>query len=203
MHLEGGVHIIIVVIHSNHVIEIDEPGEILGVDPDFTHGVSSRGCTLAYDLYITPNDFPCNCCLQIHKAYIYAHNSSHHLIVWLVGIIFRLGYCLGITLRYLGIFLDGTFSVSALVYDDTGHVVSCADIFSDKPCNSSANAAIVAHDFIRAVDGGMVLVVRVVQWIIHCSPYPLMIVSSGYTLSDFPWRRKIYIEIHMVYIFSV
>lgn len=94
------------------------------------------------------------------------------LIVWLVGIIFRLGYCLGITLRYLGIFPDGMFSVSVSVYHDTRHVIACADIFSDKPCNISADVAIVAHDFIRAVDGGMVLVA---QWIIHGLPYLLVV----------------------------
>lgn len=110
--------------------------------------------------------------MQIHKAYIYAHNSSHHLIVWLIGIIFRTCYGLSVTLRYLGIFLDDTFSVNAIVYDDTRHIVPCAYIFSDKPCNSSADAAIVAHDFIRAVDGGMVLVA---QWIIHGLPYLLVI----------------------------
>lgn len=97
------------------------------------------------------------------------------LIVWLIGIIFRMGYGLSVTLRYLGIFLDGTFSVSVFVYDDTRHVIARADIFSDKPCNISTDAAIVAHDFIRAVDGGMVLVVCVVQWIIHGLPYLLVV----------------------------
>lgn len=103
------------------------------------------------------------------------------LIVWLVGIIFRLGYCLGVTLRYLGIFLDGTFSVSALVYHDTGHIVPRADVFSDKPCNSSTNTAVVAHDFIRTVDGGMVLVA---QWIIHFPPYLFVVyyLSIIYTI---------------------
>lgn len=106
------------------------------------------------------------------------------LIVWFIGIIFRLGYCLGVTLRYLGIFLDGTFSVSVLVYDDTRHVIACADIFSVKPCDCPADVAIVAHDFIRAVDSGVVLVVYVVQWIIHCSPYTLVVyyVSIIYTI---------------------
>ena len=103
------------------------------------------------------------------------------LIVWLIGIIFRMGYGLSVTLRYLGIFLDGTFSVSVFVYHDTGHIVPRADIFSDKPCNISADVAIVAHDFIRAVDGGMVLIA---QWIIHGLPYLLVVyyVSIIYTI---------------------
>ena len=94
------------------------------------------------------------------------------LIVWFIGIIFRLGYGLSVTLRHLGIFLDGMFSVRALAYDDARHIVPCADIFSDKPCNISADAAIVAHDFIRAVDGVMVLLA---QWIIHGLPYLLVV----------------------------
>ena len=94
------------------------------------------------------------------------------LIVRFVSIIFRTGYGLSVTLRHLGIFLDGMFSVGALVYDDTRHVIARADIFSDKPCNISTDAAIVAHDFIRAVDGGMVLLA---QWIIHGLPYLLVV----------------------------
>lgn len=97
------------------------------------------------------------------------------LIVWFIGIIFRTCYVLSVTLRYLIIFLDGMFSVSAFVYHDTRHIVARADIFSDKPCNSSADAAIVAHDFIRAVDGVMVLVAWIAQRIIHGLPYPLVI----------------------------
>lgn len=106
------------------------------------------------------------------------------LIVWLIGIIFRTGYGLSITLRYLVVFLDSAFSVSVSVYHDTRHVVSCADIFSDKPCNSSADAAIVAHDFIRAVDSGMVLLALIARRVVHGSSCLLVVyyVSIAYTI---------------------
>lgn len=111
-------------------------------------------------------------CRQFTKSTYMRTTQVITLIVWLIGIIFRIGYGLSVTLRHLGIFLDGMFSVSALVYDDARHIVPCADIFSDKPCNISADAAIVTHDFICAVDGGVVFVA---QRIVHGLPYLLVI----------------------------